>query len=246
MKLVTVVGCRPQFIKAAAFSRYLSNCEFSNKLEEIILHTGQHFDESMSDKFFKELLIPKPKYNLGIGGGSHGKNTGRMIEKIEEIMLFEKPNLCLIFGDTDSTLAAAISSSKLSIPIAHIESGLRSHRKTQPEEINRIVADHLSDLCFTPSRLASNNLKREGIPNNKIIETGDIMQDNNVYFSNKAEKNISFKNKLNLLKSNYYLVTIHRKENIQNYERLKEILHSLSNLTVRVIFPIHPSTRKNI
>ena len=246
MKILTIVGCRPQFIKAAAFSRNLRNSKFKNKIQEIILHTGQHYDESMSNTFFSELSIPKPKYNLEIGGGSHGENTGRMIEKIEKVLFDELPNLVLLYGDTDSTLAGAISTSKLSIPIAHVEAGLRSFRKSQPEEQNRILTDHLSEICFTPSKIATNNLKKEGISSEMVIETGDIMQDNNVYFSIKASKNKSFISKNNLINDSYVLVTLHRKENLEDSERLKQILIFLNNLDYRVIFPLHPATRKKI
>ncbi len=246
MKILTIVGCRPQFIKSASFSRGLKKSKFKESIKEIILHTGQHYDEEMSGKFFYELSIPEPKYNLGIGGGSHGENTGRMIEHIEKILLKEQPNLCLLFGDTDSTLSGAIAASKLAIPIAHIESGLRSFRKNQPEEINRVVTDHLSDICYTPSSIGSSNLVKEGIKKENIIEVGDIMQDNNVYFSSQADKNKNFIKQNNIENEQYLLVTLHRKENVQNHLKLKEILISLNQSKHKIIFPIHPSTKKKI
>lgn len=246
MKILTIVGCRPQFIKAAAFSRGLKQSIFKKYINEIILHTGQHYDKKMSETFFNELSIPEPEYNLGIGGGSHGENTGRMIENIERILLKEKPTLCLLFGDTDSTLSGAIAASKLAIPIAHIESGLRSFRRNQPEEINRRVTDHLSDTCYTASSIGSSNLVKEGIKEENIIEVGDIMQDNNVYFSSQADKNKNFIKENNIVKEKYLLVTLHRKENVQDYIKLKEILISLNQSNHKIIFPIHPSTKKKI
>ena len=183
MRIYTVVGARPQFIKASIINKEIEKTKNTIKpIFETIIHTGQHYDENMSENFFSELRIPKPKYNLGVGGGTHGENTGRMIELIEKILLKDKPDFLLLYGDTDSTLAGAIAASKIGIPILHIEAGLRSFSKRQPEEINRLITDHLSYICFAPTKLSVNNLVKEGIAKDKIFLSGDILVDCIRYF----------------------------------------------------------------
>lgn len=240
MKIVSIVGARPQFIKAAVVSKAI--LEYSN-ITEVMIHTGQHYDEKMSDIFFKEMSIKKPRYNLGIGGGTHGQNTGRMIEGIEEILLKEDPDWVLLYGDTDSTLAGAISASKLSCKIAHIEAGLRSFNRQMPEEINRILTDHTSDLLFTPTENATNQLSKEGIENNKIKYVGDVMYDATLAFTEIAEK-------LNLgkkyLENNYILLTLHRAENVDDKDRLKRIIEAFNQSEERIVFPVHPRTSKRV
>ena len=243
IKIITVIGARPQFIKASSLSREIAKY---NNIEEIIIHTGQHYDANMSDVFFEELEIPKPKYSLGIGGGTHGQNTGRMIEKIEEILIKENPNYLLVYGDTDSTLAGALAATKIHVPVIHIEAGLRSFNKRMPEEINRILTDHCADLLFTPTETASSNLINEGIGKEKIYNVGDIMYDTALYFGNKAEKESKILNKLNI--NNYYLVTIHRQENTDDKKRLENIFTGLNKLAIEnnVLLPLHPRTKKKL
>jgi len=239
MKVVTVVGARPQFIKAAALSPSFSD---SGQVEEVLVHTGQHYDASMSDVFFEEMRIPLPKYNLGIGGGSHGQNTGRMIEGIEQILLEEKPSAVLVYGDTDSTLAASIATSKLGIFLAHVEAGLRSFRRAMPEEINRVLTDHVSDVLYVPSQVAADHLAREGISPNRIVVTGDIMCDTVRIFSSVAEGTSKILLQLGVAKGTYNLLTLHRKENTDEPEVLQSIIKGLAQSDLPIVFPVHPRT----
>lgn len=245
MKITTVIGARPQFIKASSLSREISK---HDNIEEIIIHTGQHYDANMSDVFFTELEIPKPKYNLGIGGGSHGQNTGRMIEGIEKILIEENPNYLLVYGDTDSTLAGALAGSKIHIPVIHIEAGLRSFNKNMPEEINRILTDHCSDFLFTPTQTATKHLLNEGVNKNKIYQVGDIMYDTALYFGVKADKESKALDTYNLDTKDYYLVTIHRQENTDDKVRLENIFDGLNKLADEhnIILPLHPRTKKKL
>jgi UDP-GlcNAc3NAcA epimerase len=246
MKIITVVGARPQFIKASAISRCVRN-DFSQEMTEIMIHTGQHFDANMSDIFFEDLEIPKPKYHLNIAGGNHGAMTGRMMEGIEEVVVTEKPDVVLVYGDTNSTLAAALVASKLHIPIAHVEAGLRSFNRHMPEEVNRVMTDHVSTYLFCPTTLSVENLKLEGITKG-VHQVGDVMYDVAIYFANKAKLHSSILEKLNLSEKNYVLVTCHRAENTDDKIRLENILKALAEIAkdIEVIFPIHPRTLKYI
>lgn len=242
-KIITVLGARPQFIKASAMSSLLKH---DPDLEEIIVHTGQHFDANMSDVFFQELDIEKPKYALGIGSGSHGAQTGQMLIGIEEILQREKPNVVLVYGDTNSTVAGALAAAKLHIPVAHVEAGLRSFNKKMPEEINRIVTDHVSDYLFTPTSTATQHLLNENIPHHKIYQVGDIMYDVILNNQKKAELTSQIQEKLNLKSKEFVLITLHRAENTDDTLRLKEIIDFLIRIsrTCQLVFPIHPRTRK--
>ena len=240
-KIVSVIGARPQFIKAGAISRkILENTE----IEEVLIHTGQHYDSRMSEVFFKELEIPSPKYNLGIGGFSHGVMTGRMIEGIEKILLEEKPNFTLVYGDTDSTLAGALASVKLQIPVIHIEAGLRSFNMQMPEEINRILTDRVSSLLFAPTKRAVENLQREGFENFdcEIVCSGDVMYDVALYYKDRAKKpNMVFPKE-------FILCTLHRAENTENLQKMKNIFEALNKISsqILVIMPLHPRTQNKI
>lgn len=251
MRLLTIIGARPQFIKAAPFSEV-----FRKDNKEILIHTGQHYDANMSDVFFEELGIPKPDYNLGVGSGSHGMQTSHMLEKIEDIILKEKPDGMLVYGDTNSTLAGALAASKLHIPVFHVEAGLRSYNKLMPEEQNRVLTDHISDLLLCPTETAVNNLKREGIVSG-VINTGDIMYDavlRNIEISKKQYSNGAWINELRndndktieIEENQYYLATIHRAENTDNSEKLYNIFKALSELDKQVLLPLHPRTKKII
>ncbi len=239
MKILTILGARPQFIKAGSVSREISK---SKQIQEIIVHTGQHYDSNMSDIFFDEMKIPKPDYFLGIGGKSHGAMTGQMIEKIEEVALKESPDWIIVYGDTNSTLAGAIVASKLHIKLAHIEAGLRSFNMKMPEEINRILTDRVSNILFCPTDTAIKNLKNEGYDNFdcKIIKSGDVMQDGAIFY-----KDLAVKPKCNIEKS-YILSTIHRAENTDNEYRLRDIFEALDTISqdIQIILPLHPRTKK--
>lgn len=240
MKILTVLGARPQFIKAAAFSRVIAEYD---EVEEIIVHTGQHYDQNMSDIFFEEMGIPVPKYKLQTGGKTHGAMTGQQLEKIEEILLEEKPDLVLVYGDTNSTLAGALSAVKLHIPIAHIEAGLRSFNRKMPEEINRILTDQVSDYLFVPSLGAKDNLLHEGIDESKIFIVGDIMYDVSLYYKEKMVKPNWF-DSLNL--NNFILCTIHRAENTDDDCKLLNIFRGLGLSNKNIILPLHPRTVNKI
>lgn len=244
MKIVTIVGARPQFIKAAAVSRVIRD-DYADKIEEVLVHTGQHYDDNMSKVFFEELDIPHPKYNLEISGGQHGAMTGRMLEAIEKVLLEEKPDWVLIYGDTNSTLAAALAAAKMHIPVAHVEAGLRSFNMRMPEEINRILADRVSSLLFCPTETAVNNLKSEGVTNG-VHNVGDVMYDVALFYSDRARQQSAILNNLSLAKGEFSLATCHRAENTDDPQRLGEILSALAQLAIElpVVFPIHPRTRK--
>lgn len=240
MKILTILGARPQFIKAGTVSRVISK---HKEIEEIIVHTGQHYDANMSDIFFDEMQIPKPNYFLGIGGKSHGAMTGQMIEKIEEVALSEKPDWIMVYGDTNSTLAGAIVASKLHIKLAHIEAGLRSFNMKMPEEVNRILTDRVSNVLFCPTDTAIENLKNEGYENLdcKIVKSGDVMHDGAIFY-----KNLAVKPSCNI-KDEYILCTIHRAENTNDENRLRRIFEALEEIAKekQIILPLHPRT-KNI
>jgi UDP-GlcNAc3NAcA epimerase len=237
-KIITVVGARPQFIKAAAISR-----ELKNFFHETLIHTGQHYDKNMSDIFFSQLDIPKPDINLQVGSGLHGEQTANMIVKLEKIFLEVKPSLIIIYGDTNSTLAASIAASKIHIPVAHVEAGLRNYDLTIPEEVNRVVADKLSDYLFVPSQIAVENLKKEGITKN-VFNTGDVMVDSLHYGLEIAKTESTILSDLGITKKGYCLATIHRAENTNDVGNLKEIMLALGEFTEKVILPIHPRTKK--
>ncbi len=242
MKIVTIVGARPQFIKAAAVSRVLR----SSGVQEILVHTGQHYDQNMSEVFFAQLEIPPPDYHLGIGSGSHGLQTGRMLEAIESVLLKEKPNWVLVYGDTNSTLAGALAAVKLHIPVAHVEAGLRSFNRCMPEEINRVLTDHAAQLLFAPTNTAVENLRREGISASKIHLVGDVMYDAALYYGSKAEAESDILQQLRLESKGYILATVHRAENTDNPLRLGAIFRGLMEVggEIPVVLPLHPRTRK--
>jgi UDP-GlcNAc3NAcA epimerase len=242
VKIATIVGARPQFIKAAVLSRALT----AQGVSEILIHTGQHYDPNMSEVFFDELDIARPAHNLGVGGGTHGQNTGRMIEKIEEVLLRERPDWVLVYGDTDSTLAGAIAAAKLHIRIAHVEAGLRSFNRRMPEEINRVLTDHASDLLFAPTQTAVQNLAREGVDSGRIARVGDVMYDAALYYAGKAEMRSGILRRLGYEPKSYILATLHRPENTDDRERLRIILKGLGNAPTPIIWPIHPRTRNKI
>jgi len=245
MHLLTVVGARPQFIKAAALSRAIAAS--GGAIQEQILHTGQHYDAAMSDQFFAELGIPQPAFHLGIGGGSHGANTGRMLEGIEQVLLAERPDALLVYGDTDSTLAGALAASKLKIPVLHVEAGLRSFNRHQPEEQNRVLTDHLAELCFAPTDTAVAHLRREGIAEERIVRTGDVMADAARLFGVQAEAQApALLAELTLPAGPFILATIHRAENTDNPTRLAAILTALGKAPLPVLLPLHPRTRARI
>ena len=255
MKLVTVIGARPQIIKAAALSRAIKN-HFSDRIQEIIVHTGQHYDDNMSQVFFDELGIPRPDYNLHVGSASHGVQTARMTEGIEALLLKEQPDFIVLYGDTNSTLAGAVAAAKIHVPIVHIEAGLRSFNKTMPEEINRIVCDHCSTLLFSPTKAGFENLKREGFPidneppytidNPKVYHCGDIMYDNSLHFADIAEAKTDIIQRLELTGKPFILATIHLDSNTDQPERLNAIFNALIRLSneCQVVLPLHPRTAK--
>lgn len=237
MKIASVVGARPNFVKLAPVSR-----ELRKRFDEIIIHTGQHYNYEMDKIFFDDLGIPAPMYHLGVGSGSHGYQTGEMLKKIEEILLQEKPDVVLVFGDTNSTLAGALSAAKLHINVAHVEAGLRSYNRRMPEEINRVLVDHCSDLLLCPTKTAVDNLKNEGITEGVHL-TGDVMVDAQRDCLSIAEKKSKILETLGLEPKEYYLATIHRAENTDDPERLGSIVRALKELE-EVVFPCHPRAEK--
>ncbi len=245
MKIASIVGARPQFIKAASVSREIRK---HKKFREIIIHTGQHFDQNMSDVFFREMEIPRPDYNLDIHGKNHGAMTGQMMEKIEKVLLDEKPDIVLIYGDTNSTLAGAISAKKLHITLCHVEAGLRSFNMMMPEEINRILADRISDVLFCPTENAVNNLLNEGFKTFecKFVNSGDVMFDSMIFYSKISAEKSTIINKLKL--TDFILCTVHRAENTDNTHRLNSIVSALNqiNKNIRIVLPLHPRTKKII
>ena len=271
MKLVTIIGARPQIIKAAALSRAIRN-HYADRIQEVIVHTGQHYDDNMSQVFFDELQIPRPDYNLHVGSASHGVQTARMTEGIEALLIKEQPDFIVLYGDTNSTLAGAVAAAKIHVPIVHIEAGLRSFNKSMPEEINRIVCDHCSTLLFTPTKAGLENLKREGfavdesdpstlrqaqgpqgsgtakptIDNPKVYHCGDIMYDNSLHFAGVAEEKTDIIQRLGLANKPFILATIHRDSNTDHPERLNAIFDALIRLSqeVQVVLPLHPRTNK--
>ena len=257
MKIVTIIGARPQIIKAAALSRAIK-MQYSDRVQEVIVHTGQHYDDNMSQVFFEELGIPRPDYNLHVGSASHGVQTAKMIEGIERILLDERPDAIVLYGDTNSTLAGAVAASKLHITVVHIEAGLRSFNKSMPEEINRIVCDHCSTLLFTPTQAGFDNLVREGFPTNnegpytidnpKVYHCGDIMYDNSRYFSTIADEKVDLLGSLGLTETPYVLATLHRDGNTDDPQRLQAILDAFLELSesIPLVLPMHPRTRKMV
>ncbi len=240
MKIISVVGARPQFVKLSALSK-----ELRKRHQEIILHTGQHYDDELSKVFFSELSISEPDCNLGIGSAEHGEQTGRMLKGIEEILLFEKPDLVIVYGDTNSTLAGALAAVKQKIPVAHVEAGLRSFKRAMPEEINRVLTDQVSSLLFCPTKTSVKNLRKEGITKGVYL-VGDVMYDSLRQHIKRAEKTSSIMKKLNLSKKEFYLITIHRAENTDIKENLEKIAEILFELDKKTVFPVHPRTKKSL
>ncbi len=258
-RIITIVGARPQIIKASAISRAIEK-HFNSELEEIIVHTGQHYDENMSQVFFQEMGIPQPKYNLHVGSGSHASQTALMLEGLEKIFLEENPDAILVYGDTNSTIAGALAAVKIKIPVVHVEAGLRSFNKSMPEEINRIACDHMSTLLFTPTLTGLENLKNEGfklhdqhratLNHPKVFHCGDIMLDNSLYFSEISATKSGILASLDLQSNQYLLVTIHRDSNTDDPKKMENIFSALleiqKNSGLSIVLPIHPRTHKNL
>lgn len=238
MKITSIIGARPQFIKHAPMSVELRK----HNHKDIIIHTGQHYDYNMSGSFFKDLNLPKPDYNIGVGSGSHGYQTAEVIKRVEDILMEDRPDVVLVYGDTNSTLGGAIAATKLHIPTGHVESGLRSFDRTMPEEINRIVVDHISDMLFCPTVISFNNLVGEGIGYENLFLTGDIMVDTYNMYKDLVEKNKDFIDSFTHGRE-YYVATIHRASNTDNKENLKNIIESLEESGKTIIFPVHPRTK---
>lgn len=245
IKLVTIVGARPQFIKAAPVSRAIKKHNGSHgvQVREVLVHSGQHYDYLMSKVFFDELGIPEPRYNIGAGSGAHGRQTGVMLEKIEDVLIKEKPDLVFVYGDTNTTLAGALAAVKLHIPIAHVEAGLRSYNKLMPEEINRVLTDHVSTLLFCPTRASVENLKKEGLSAG-VYRVGDVMYDSFRFNIKIAERDSNILKTMGLTPKGYYLSTVHRAENTDNAGRLESILRAMNSCGKPVVLPLHPRTKK--
>jgi len=241
-KIITVLGARPQFIKAATVSRAIAR---EGRVMERIIHTGQHYDPGMSDIFFQEMDIPMPSHHLSVGGGSHGAMTGEQLRLIESILMEEKPDWVLVYGDTNSTLAGALAAAKLHIPVAHVEAGLRSFDRRMPEEINRIMTDHLSEVLFAPTQVAQRQLKREGVDDGQIHITGDVMMDAALHYREYARRPKWFDG-LGVAEGEFLLCTIHRAENTDSEQRLRNILLGLSASERPIVLPLHPRTRKTM
>lgn len=258
-KIITIVGARPQIIKSSAISRAIKN-SFNDKLCEKIVHTGQHYDENMSKVFFEEMKIPLPDYNLNVGSGSHGAQTAKMLEGLEEIFIKEQPDAVVVYGDTNSTIAGALAAVKIHIPVVHIEAGLRSFNKKMPEEINRIACDHMSSMLFTPTETGLKNLKAEGFglenegmataDNPHVYHCGDIMYDNSLYFSTIINNEDQLYNSLGINKGKYILATVHRDSNTDNPENLEQIFSSFLDVADKhdldIVLPLHPRTRNKM
>jgi len=256
VKILTIVGARPQFVKAAVISRAIkkrNRARRGNPIEELIVHSGQHYDREMSKVFFEELEIPKPRYNLGVGSGTHGLQTGEMLKKIEEVIFCEKPNWVMVYGDTNTTLAGALASAKLHVPVAHVEAGLRSFNRRMPEEVNRVLTDHVSTLLCCPTETAVANLRSEGLPNRNLPQvrvelTGDVMYDAALFFAKRA-KSLQTLKQLGIRKKEFFLATVHRAENTDSLEKVAEILKTFEKIGKNfypVVFPIHPRTQQLI
>ena len=244
MKIITIVGARPQFVKAAALSRAFQEI---GGIEEVIVHTGQHFDKNMSDIFFEEMQIPHPQYNLAINSLSHGAMTGRMMEKIEAVLVKEKPDFLLVYGDTNSTLAGALAAVKIQVPIVHVEAGLRSFNMDMPEEINRIITDRISNILFCPTHTAIENLAKEGYENidAEVVNSGDVMEDAALYYEKVSRDKATVLQAYNLAASSYYLCTLHRAENTRSPKRMAAIILGLNSIAQnhKVVLPLHPRTK---
>ncbi|SCA63103.1 UDP-2,3-diacetamido-2,3-dideoxy-D-glucuronate 2-epimerase [Chlamydiales bacterium SCGC AG-110-P3] len=241
MKVVTVVGARPQFVKAAVVSQALRQ----HGAQEVLVHTGQHYDDKMSDSFFRDLEMEPPSYNLAVGSGSHGVMTGRMLQGVEEVLLSERPDWVLVYGDTNSTVAGALAAAKLHIPVAHVEAGLRSDNRRMPEEINRILTDHCSDLLLTPSSVATQRLLKEGLASTAIAEVGDVMVDAARIFGLRARDQSSVLSRLELVAGEFILLTVHRAENTDSIDRLNGILEAVNRISRDnvIVWPMHPRVR---
>lgn len=258
-KFITIVGARPQIIKSSAISRAVSG-KFKGQLEEVIVHTGQHYDENMSDIFFNEMKIPRPKYNLNVGSGGHGAQTAKMLEGLEKIFQDEKPNAVLVYGDTNSTIAGALAASKIHIPVIHVEAGLRSFNKMMPEEVNRIACDHMSTLLFTPTKTGIDNLEKEGFSlenrekadmNHPVVfHCGDIMYDNSLHFSEVSAEKSGLMQELGVETNQFILCTIHRDSNTDIPENLNSIFRALLKIQeqskMQIVLPLHPRTKKKM
>ncbi len=242
MKVATIIGARPQFVKAAVVSRAI---QARDGIEEVIIHTGQHYDSNMSEQFFDELDIPKPAYHLNVGSSSHGKQTGQMLESIETVLTQEKPDWVLVYGDTNSTIAGALAAAKLHIPVAHVEAGIRSFNRKMPEEINRVATDHMSNFLFAPTENAVQQLRKEGLSHEQVIYVGDVMFDATLYYNERNAGRETLVDTLKLTSKGYALITLHRAENTDNSKRMQHIVSALVELSQSqtLVLPLHPRTR---